>query len=159
MPSEQAPREDLIIARALGLSEDEPTVREVRCGLVLRVPTECGFLEQIANAAGPEIQTLLSFATRLLRDLYVDGVRGGAVMEFHDVALKVKAEFPMGFQSALSGILLAAELARPAPLATNVTQINLLSIFPEQAGYIRAKTAAPLCICQDQDFLDFFQSK
>jgi molybdopterin/thiamine biosynthesis adenylyltransferase len=159
LPSGQAPSEDLIIARALRLGEDEPTVREVRRRLVLKVPTERAFLEQIANAAGMEIQKLLSFENRLLRDLYVEGVCGGAVMEFHDAALKVKAEVPMGFQSALSGILLAAELARPAPLATNVTQIDLLSTFPERPGHNRAKTTAPPCICQDQDFLDVFKSK
>lgn len=159
LPSGQAPSEDLIIARALRLGEDEATVRDVRRRLVLSVPTEYAFLEQIANAAGMEIQKLLSFENRLLRDLYVEGVCGGAVMEFHDAALKVKAEVPMGFQSALSGILLAAELARPAPLATNLTQIDLLSTFPERSGHNRAKTTTPPCICQDQDFLDVFKSK
>jgi hypothetical protein len=159
LPTGQAPSEDLIIARALRLGEEEPMVREVRRRLVLRVPTERAFLEQIANAAGLKIQKLLSFENRLLRDLYVEGVCGGAVMEFHDAALKVKAEVPMGFQSALSGILLAAELVRPSPLATNVTQIDLLSTFPERPGHNRAKTTAPPCICQDQDFLDVFKSK
>lgn len=159
LPTGQAPSEDLIIARALSLGEDDLTVREVRRRLVLRVPTERAFLEQIANAASMEIDKLLSFENRLLRDLYVEGVCGGAVMEFHDAALKVKAEVPMGFQSALSGILLAAELARPAPLPTNVTQIDLLSAFPERPGHNRGKTTAPPCICRDQDFLDVFRSK
>jgi hypothetical protein len=159
LPTGQAPSDDLIISRALRLGEDEPMVREVRRRLVLRVPTERAFLEQIANAAGLGIQKLLSFENRLLRDLYVEAVCGGAVMEFHDAALQVKAEVPMGFQSALSGILLAAELARPAPLATNVTQIDLLSTFPERPGYKRAKTTAPPCICQDEDFVEVFKSK
>lgn len=159
LPSGQAPSEDLIIARALRLGEDEPTVREVRRRLAQRVPTKRAFLEQIANAAGLEIEKLLSFENRLLREPYVEGVCGGAVMEFHDAALQVKAEVPMGFQSALSGILLAAELARPAALATNVTQIDLLSTFPKRPGHNRAKTMAPLCICQDQDFLEVFKSK
>lgn len=159
VPTGQAPSEDLIIARALRLGEDQVTVREVRRRLVLNVPTERAFLERIASAAGLEVGKLLPFENRLLRDLYVEGVCGGAVMEFHQAALQVKAEVPMGFQSALSGILLAAELARPTPLPANVTQIDLLSTFPERPGHNRAKTTTPPCICQDEDFLAVYRSK
>jgi hypothetical protein len=159
LPTGQAPSEDLIIARALRLGEDEPTVREVRRRLVLHVPTERAFLERIATAAGLEANRLAEFEGRLLRELYVEGVCGGRVMEFHHAALQVKAEVPMGFQSALAGILLAAELARPVSLSTNVTQIDLLSIFPERAGHNRAKITAPPCLCQDNDFLEVFRSK
>lgn len=159
LPTGQAPSEDLIIARALRLGEDDATVREVRRRLVLNVPTERAFLERIATAAGLETHRLAEFEGRLLRELYVEGVCGGRVMEFHQAALQVKAEVPMGFQSALAGILLAAELARPVPLSTNVTQIDLLSIFPERAGHNRAKITAPPCICQDNDFLEVFRSK
>lgn len=159
LPTGQAPSEDLIIARALRLGEDEPTIREVRRRLVLRLPTERAFLERIAAAAGLAVEKLLAFEDRLLRELYVEGVCGGAVMEFHHSALQAKAEVPMGFQSALSGILLAAELARPVRLATNVTQIDLLSTFPDRPGHNRGKTTAPLCLCQDQDFVEVFRSK
>lgn len=159
MPTGQAPSEDLIIARALQLGEDDLIVREIRRRLVLSVPTERAFLEKIAEAAGVEIEKLLSFENRLLRDLYVEGVCGGAVMEFHAAALKVRAEVPMGFQSALSGILLAAELARPKTLQTNVTQIDLLSTFPERPDHNRAKTPTLSCLCHDQDFVEVFRDK
>lgn len=65
----------------------------------------------------------------------------------------------MGFQSALAGILLAAELARPAPLQQIITQIDLMGSFPERPGRAQAKTRAPPCLCLDQDFIDVFREK
>ena len=159
LPTGQAPSEDLLVARALRLGEDEPTVREVRRRLHLAIPTERAFLERIAAAAGLEVDRIASFENRPLRELYVDGVCGGRVMEFHQAALQAKAEVPMGFQSAFAGILLAAELARSTPPAQTITQIDLLNTFPERPGHVRTKTTSPPCLCLDQDFIDVFKLK
>lgn len=123
------------------------------------MPTERAFLERIAAAAGLSYDKLSSFEGRPLRELYQEGVCGGRVMEFRQAALEAKAEVPMGFQSALAGILLAAELARPEPLPHTVTQIDLLSTFPERPGHPRAKTLTPRCLCLDEDFIEVFNQK
>ena len=159
LPKGQAPNEDLVISRALRLGEDDATVREVRLRLHLSQPTERAFLERIARAAGVEVEKLAAFENRPLRELYVEGVCGGRVMEFHQAALQVKAEVPMGFQSALAGILLAAELARPARLAHTVTQIDLLGSFPDLPGIPKSKTLSPRCLCVDEDFIEVFRGK
>jgi molybdopterin/thiamine biosynthesis adenylyltransferase len=159
LPTGQAPSEDVVFARALRLGEDDATVREVRRRLHFVVPTERAFLERIAAAAGVDVDKLAPFENRQLRELYVEGVCGGRVMEFHQAALQVKAEVPMGFQSALAGILLAAELARPYPLKQTMTQIDLLSTFPERPGSPRAKTLVPRCLCLDDDFIEVFKQK
>lgn len=159
LPKEAAPNEDLLVARALQLGEDEVTIKEVRRRLQLSIPTDRAFLERIATGACISIDKLLTFENRQLRDLYVEGVCGGGVMEFHRAALQVKAEVPMGFQSALAGILLAAELARHAPLAHTITQIDLLSSYPERPGTPRAKTMNPMCLCLDEDFIEVFKQK
>lgn len=159
IPTGIAPSEDLLVAKALRLGEDEPTVREVRRRLQLSVPTERAFLEQIAATAGISVDKVTLFENRPLRDLYVEGVCGGGVMEFHQAALQAKAEVPMGFQSALAGILLAAELARPEPLEHTVTQIDLLGSFPERPGTPRTKTLTPRCLCLDKDFIEIFKQK
>jgi len=159
LPTGQAPSEDIVISRALRLGEDDATVREVRRRLHLSVPTERSFLERIAAAAGVEVEKLAAFENRPLRELYVEAVCGGRVMEFHQAALQVKAEVPMGFQSALAGILLAAELARPARLPHTVTQIDLLGSFPERPGIPKAKMLTPRCLCLDEDFIEVFREK
>jgi hypothetical protein len=65
----------------------------------------------------------------------------------------------MAFQSALAGILLAAELARPNWLPHTMTQFDLLDTFPEQPGTTRLKTQSPACLCLDADFIDVYRAK
>jgi hypothetical protein len=99
VPTGHAVNEDVLVVRALRLPEDEPTVRDVRRRLQHNEPTDRAFLEGIAQASGVALEKLLGFQNRPLRELYVDGVCGGRVMEFHKAALDAKAEVPMGFQS------------------------------------------------------------
>jgi hypothetical protein len=159
LPQEKAPNEDLLVTRALKLPEQEGMIKEVRRRLQLRVPTERGFLELIAGASGVALDKLLAFEKQPLRELYVRGICGGALIEFHAAAMAARAEVPMAFQSAFAGILLTAELARPRPLAHVVTQIDLLGTFPEAPGRNAAKSRTPPCICVDQDFIDVYRAK
>lgn len=159
LPQEKALNEDLLITRALKLPEDEDMIRDVRRRLQQSVPTERGFLERIAGASGVALDKLLAFENQPLRELYVRGVCGGALIEFHAAAIAARAEVPMAFQSAFAGILLAAELARPQPLAHVVTQIDLLSTFPGAPGRNAAKSRTPPCICVDEDFIEVYRAK
>lgn len=152
VPTGISENEDELVRRALKLPEDRPTLEQVRRRLQHSVPTEAAFLQQIATAAGVPYEKLAPFENRPLRDLYVEAVCGGQVMEFHEAALKARAEVPMGFQSVFSGLLLAAELARPEPFAATVTQVDLMASFPERPSRLRSKTIAPPCLCADKDF-------
>ncbi|HEX7889451.1 MAG TPA: E2 ligase fold family C protein [Ramlibacter sp.] len=160
LPKKAAPmNEDELVVRALKLPVDKPVIEDVRRRLQKNEPTDRAFLERVAAAAGVEIEKLLPFENRPLRDLYVEGVCGGRVMEFHQAALQANAEVPMAFQSALAGILLAAELARPNWLPHAMTQFDLLDTFPEQPGTTRLKTQSPACLCLDADFIDVYRAK
>ncbi|MEX3958793.1 E2 ligase fold family C protein [Trinickia sp. EG282A] len=159
MPTGGAVNEDVLVARALQLPIDEQTVREVRRRLQWNQATDRGFLERVAQASSVAIEKLLRFENRPLRELYVEGVCGGGVMEFHQAAREAKAEVPMGFQSALAGILLVAELVRGQPLPHTVTQIDLLGTFPESPGTPRIKTTFPRCLCLDDDFIEVYKAK
>jgi hypothetical protein len=159
IPTGQAVNEDVLVVRALRLPEVEATIQEVRRRLQKSVPTDAQFLQQIATAAGLSPEKLAAFENRPLRDLYVEGVCGGQVMEFHQAAIQVKAEVPMGFQSTLSGLLLVAELARPSALTDTITQIDLLGTFPDRPGHVKGKTKSPPCLCQDEDFIEVFKEK
>jgi molybdopterin/thiamine biosynthesis adenylyltransferase len=159
LPQKKTLNEDQLITGALKLPETEPMIKEVRRRLQLAVPTERAFLELIANVSGVALQKLLTFENQPLRELYTRGICGGALIEFHAEAIAAKAEVPMAFQSAFSGILLAAELARPEQLAHVVTQIDLLNTFPDAPGRNAAKTQMPPCICVDEDFVDAYRAK
>lgn len=159
LPDGQVVNEDVLVTRALKLPEEEQTVRDVRRRLQCQAPTERGFIEKIAACTGVAVEKLIGFEGRPLRDLYVEAVCGGQVMEFHQAALEAKAEVPMGFQSAMAGILLVAELARGQALQHTVTQIDLLGTFPESPGTPKAKRNVPQCICLDDDFLEVYRNK
>ena len=148
-----------MVTQALKLGDDEATVKEVRRRLQQAVPTEHAFLERISRSTCVPIEKLKQFEGRSLKDFYVEAVCGGRVMEFHAAALQAKAEVPMGFQSALSGLLLAAELVRPEPMRHTVTQIDLLGTYPERPGTPRAKSLSPRCLCLDEDFVEVFKEK
>lgn len=152
VPTGTSENEDELVRRALKLPEDRPTLEQVRRRLQHSVPTEAAFLQQIATAAGVPYEKLAPFENRPLRDLYVEAVCGGQVMQFHEAALKARAEVPMGFQSVFSGLLLAAELARPEPFAATVTQVDFMASFPERPSRLRSKTIVPPCLCADEDF-------
>jgi hypothetical protein len=107
---------------------------DVRKSLDTNMPTERAFPENLVNASGVAIAQLQPYEGRPLRELYVEAICGGAVLEFvagdHTAATNV----PMAFQSALAGILLAADVVAGAaklrpPLAT-VTQIVCCTSFP-----------------------------
>lgn len=159
MPHGQAVNEDVLVARALKLGEDEATIKDVRQRLQRNLPTDKAFLGRIAHAAGVTYEKLSAFEGRLLRDFYVEAVCGGQVMEFHSAARDARADVPMAFQSALSGILLIAELARGAEISQTVTQIDLLSTYPERPGTPKQKSPSPRCICLDADFIDVYKQK
>jgi hypothetical protein len=159
IPTGTSENEDAIVLRALKLPNDRPTLEQVRRRLQHSVPTEAAFLQQIATAANVPYEKFAAFENRPLRDLYVEGVCGGQVMEFHKAAIKVRAEVPMGFQSVFSGLLLAAELARPSAFAQTITQVDLMSTFPERPSRMRLKTNAPPCLCADDDFRSVYGQK
>lgn len=159
MPTAQAVNEDVLVVRALRLPEDELTVKDVRRRLQRNELSDRAFLERIAAASAVPLDKLLGFENRALRELYVEAVCGGRVMEFVTAALAAKAEVPMAFQSALAGILLMAEVARREQLPHTMTQIDLLGTFPEAPGTPKAKSTSPRCLCLDDDFIEVYKAK
>jgi molybdopterin/thiamine biosynthesis adenylyltransferase len=159
IPTGQSKNEDELVREALRLPNDKLTLDQVRRRLQQNLPTDAEFLQRIATGAGVPYEKLAPFENRPLRDLYVDAVCGGQVMEFHKAAIQARAEVPMGFQSAFAGLLIAAELARPTSMTETLTQIDLMSPFPERPSRMRAKTEMPHCLCADQDFRDVYAEK
>ena len=150
LPTGEKPSEDEMIAQIVKLPKD--LVRQL---LHLQVPLDQHLLTQIAQATQRPLAELLPFTGQTLRVFYQKAVCGGLVMGLGtDSPL---TETPMAFQSALAGIMLAAELVvdasggREQPLPT-VTRLNLLRPFNWRLHEKEQKHDSQRCICQDVDF-------
>ncbi len=162
LPEGEQKSEATLVAEAVGLPNEWQHVGE---RLLKDVPTERPFLERIAVAKGLALERLLPFEGRSLRALYVEGWCGRAVIGFDAEEGKVaRAEVPMAFQSALAGVMLAAELVArttglkdaPPPVET---RINLLQPLAEALSFPIAKDTRERCICQDEDFVRAYRAK
>lgn len=150
LPTGEKPSEDEIIAQVVKLPKE--TVRQL---LHLQVPLDQQLLAQIAQATQRPLTELLPFLGQTLRVFYQKAVCGGLVMGLGTGS--PLTETPMAFQSALAGIMLAAELVvdasggRAQPLPT-ITRLNLLRPFSRRLHENEQKHESQRCICQDTDF-------
>lgn len=166
LPDQVVPSEDFLVAASLGLSTtpQHPDLMDVRRRLDLNVPNDRAYLARIASLKGVPIAQLLPFENKSLRALYTEGVCGGQVMGLVVDDQETHAEVPMAFQSALAGILLAAELiidstaVRVEPLPT-ISRIDLLRELPDHISSKRAKDSGGRCLCQDRDYQEVYTEK
>lgn len=162
LPEGEQKNEDEIVAEAIGLSDCK---QEVRQRLYLGTPNDRQFLERVATAKGIDLGQLVPFEGKTLRDLYVEGVCGGAVLGLSDgSADDARAEVPMAFQSALAGIMLAAELVAHADEIKDTpppveTRLNLLRPVAKVLSFPVAKNTSEKCICQDVDYVSAYRTK
>ncbi len=162
MPEKKTPNEDELIARALHLPETLDQLLEIRARIQLAVPTDRPFLDKVSTAASVPIDELLPFEGKPLRALYVQGICSGAVMTLAKGGNAVQRnEVPMAFQSALAGILLAADLvAERLGLRSRLptkTQINLMTALAPMPSNGQEK--AKRCFCMDPDFVARYDAK
>jgi hypothetical protein len=169
LPEGEMASEDEIVASALGFSTTRPKnenqeLRHIRERLDRNIPCDRKFLEQVSNRKGVAIEALLPFENRSLRDLYSEGICGGQVIELLASAGETRAEVPMAFQSALAGVILAAELvvdalgARASP-QPETTRIDLLEQLKSELSTPSGKDRRERCLCQDADFQDRYREK
>lgn len=165
LPTGPQPHEDQLIARALKMPEDpQQLLQPLRELLVTGRPVGEEFVIEAAKRLGIEPELLMAFANEPLRAFYVKAVCGGITIESGAAPL---IEAPLAFQSALAGIMLAAELVatsallRGAPLPTKTT-VDVTRPLGRRLSVKVAKPpsdAAVRCICQDEDFIEVYQEK
>lgn len=162
IPTHEVLNEDQLIALALGLSQDQPTLMEIRAKLDTNGLLDRQFLERISAAKAVPIEKLLSYEGQTLRSLYSHGVCSGAVMELANGTVTARAEVPMAFQSAFAGILEAATLISHAGdfiCSPTMTRINLMNKFPSSLGFSWNPPKNLRCYCNDIDFQDVHTEK
>lgn len=160
LPADAVKDEDDRIAEELGMPEAQPEVRRM---LQTSEPVPAAFVERIAAALGVPAEPLRPFAGQPLRSFYQHAVCGGIVFQLTDGGQPVGATVPMAFQSALAGVMLAADLVRHArgepDAQTSVTRINLLRPLGTHLADPHARDTTGRCICGDADFVAAYKAK
>ncbi len=147
------------VADALGLPE--PEIRE-RLHVGFRVNR--AFLARVEKATGVSVEALRPFEGEPLSAFYAKAVCGTAHFGASRGGDRGAAAVPMAFQSALAGVLLAAEIvAEVAPLRTGslqpVTKMNLLRPIGRYLTEPAVKHGSGRCLCQDPCYVSAFQAK
>lgn len=161
LPDARRRNEDEIIAEALRVPQLQMDVRTL---LYDGAPVQRPFLEAIAAATAQPVDALLSFEGRSVRDLYVEGFCGGAVLPLSTVGSPPQElHVPLAHQSALAGVLLAAALTRSAldgdPSITSATRINVLRRLGSEVTHpVRARRDGR-CLCDDPIFRTQYNRK
>lgn len=161
LPGGRLQNEDELVAAALSVPQLQ---MEIRTLLYSGAPLQRGFLEVVAAAVNKPVETLLQFEGRSIRNLYVEGFCGGAVIPIGEAGRPPEdLHVPLAHQSALAGVLLGASLVRSNlsgdPSTTSATRINVLqAVGSHLAQPIRASRDGR-CICDDTVFRDRYQAK
>lgn len=163
LPDEALPSEDKLIARALRIERPDREL-QLRNLLHANAPPPAELLDEIARNLDVPRDHLEPFGQRPMRDLYVQGICGGAVFplsRLNDVPRDVHV--PLAHQSALAGVLLASRLAAHAlgraSTMTMVARIDVTRPIGEFATRPAQKDPRGLCICQDAVYQDAFRLK
>jgi hypothetical protein len=137
--------------------------QEIRTLLQTHQPVSEPFVRRVAAAFGVPFEALEMFVGQPVQSFYRKAICGGLMVSLTGGTHAGTAVVPMAFQSALAGIMLAADLVKHAagmPAAsTTTTRINLLRPLAPFLGDPRAKDASGRCICCDRDFLEVFRRK
>jgi hypothetical protein len=125
---------------------------------------EHSILEDIGRDLRIEVDELSAWNGKQISDLYREGICGGAIISDATGELPHEVAVPLAHQSALAGIMLAAELVfsvspelRPFRPSFSEGRLDVLAGLPQTIGRPRQRT--PGCICSDTDFLNRYAKK
>ncbi len=137
--------------------------QEIRTLLQTHRPVSEPFVRRVAAAFAVPFEALQMFVGQPVQSFYPNTICGGLMVSLTGGTHAGTAVVPMAFQSALAGIMLAADLMKHAagmPAAsTTTTRINLLRPLAPVLGDPRGKDSSGRCICCDSDFLDCYRRK
>ncbi len=145
-------------ARALGLTPERAALL-----WVTRVPLSDEDLEIAAKKLGVGSRALAPWRGKALGNLYTDVVCGAVPISL-PVANRVET-VPLAHQSALAGILMAAELAkRTSPALSAQSQTEPLVSWddilrPPPAIWVKPRAREQGCVCSDPDYQKIYRQK
>jgi hypothetical protein len=158
-PKHSKPHLDEMILQGLCVPRDDAFLKEIRKRIQLQTPNDPAFLEDLARRSGHAVDRLLAYSGQTLGELYQQAVCSGKLLAFKRGEVVASAEVPMPFQSALAGLLLAAELVPKRPRLPTITQFDLLRPAPDAPSHPHRKSGTGKCICEDTDFRAVYREK
>ena len=162
LPNQKSKNEDQIISEGLKIPEFQ---NQVRFLLGNRQGTDRDLCETIASAWNVPVKTLDPYVGRPIRELWVEGVCGGGIVPLGEAGqVPRELQVPLAFQSALAGVLLAAETVRDVLTAgvqrrTLVRRLDVLRPLGDPSPQPALKAGTGNCICEDRDFIAAYQAK
>jgi molybdopterin/thiamine biosynthesis adenylyltransferase len=164
LPTGPTRNEDEIVAGELKLLGDH-NVRRVREMLYHGQPVGEGFVQEIATLTSVSLDALLPFANLPLRAFRQRAICGNALMRAQDGG-GADVEVPMAFQSAMAGVMLAAETVASAAGLRSIepatrSVVNLMRCLPARitTAVLKGTSGAAKCICEDTDYQHAYRSK
>ena len=162
LPAQESKSDDQIIAEGLKIPELQDQVRVL---LGSGRGADEAICVAIADAWQVPISKLGQYVGKPIRELWAEGVCGGGIIPLGGAGPTPRdLQVPLAFQSALAGVLLAAETARDiltagAQRETQVRRMDLLRPVGESHPQKALKSGTGRCICEDQDFVSAYQAK
>jgi hypothetical protein len=148
-----------LVAKSLCLPE-----MEMRAHLHSDFKVDADFLRRVADATGVSLGLLLPFTGTSIRTFYSRAVCGTTHFGTARGGDRGELSVPMAFQSALAGVLLAAEIvADAAPLRSAamlpLTKLNLMKPLGSYLTEPVQKHASGRCLCQDPTYVGVYERK
>ena len=162
LPTQKTKSEDQIIAEGLKIPQFQTQVRFL---LGNGQATGKEICDAVASAWGIPPEKLAPYAAKPIRDLWVEGICGGGIIPLGEAGPAPRElQVPLAFQSALAGVLLAAEtvvdvLTDGAGRKTLLRRMDVLRPLGEVTPQPARKAGTGACICEDHDFVAAYRAK
>lgn len=162
LPTQQSKNEDQIVAEGLKIPQFQDQVRFL---LGSGQATGKDLCDAVATAWGIPVETLEPYVGRSIRELWVEGICGGGIIPLGEAGPTPRdLQVPLAFQSALAGILLAAETVRDvltngAQRKTLLRRLDVLRPLGDPLPQPALKAGTGSCICEDRDFITAYRTK
>ena len=162
LPTQKSKSDDQLIAEGLKIPQLQDRVRFL---LGSGQATGKEICDAVAAAWDIPADELEAFVDRPIRELWVEGVCGGGIIPLGEVGEAPRElQVPLAFQSALAGLLLAAETVRDVMSTrgerkTTVRRLDVLRRLGDALPRPALKAGTGTCICEDQDFVAAYRTK
>ena len=162
LPTQESKSEDQIVAEGLKIPQFRDHVRFLLGSGQMTGKELC---DAIATAWGIPAERLEPYANRAIRELWVEGICGGGIIPLGEAGpTPQELQVPLAFQSALAGVLLAAEatldvLTCGTQRSTSVRRMDVLRPMSDPSPQPALKAGTGNCMCEDQDFIVTYRTK
>ena len=162
LPTQKSKSEDQIVAEGLKIPQFQDQVR-FRLGSGQAAGKE--LCDAVATAWGIPTMTLEPYVDRPIRELWVKGICGGGIIPLGGAGPTPRElQVPLAFQSALAGMLLAAEtvhdvLTDGARRRTLLRRMDVLRPLGDSSPQPALKAGTGSCLCEDRDFIATYRTK